>query len=890
MRRWFDIARLRMRSVLRRGRVERELDKELRFHLDRQTEENIAAGMTPEAARSAALLKLGGVTQIEEECREMRRTDLIENVMHDLRYAIRTMAKSPGFAVVIVLTLALSIGANSAIFSVIDGVLLKRLPYPQQDRIVRFFLSSRTFPKFPVNAWDFLDFRARNRSFGSMAIMTRNDVQLSGTGEPQRIVGFDVSAGYFRVLGLRPARGREFTTRDELPGNGRSAILSDRLWRTHFNADPDILGRKIRIEGLPYTVVGVMPADMQHPGNLYRPVPYGDTVDLWMPFTFEGNPNQRGSHYIEGIGRLKDGFTVAQASADMNSVMAQLAREHPDGDSDWHVLVIPLYTEIVGASQRLLLVLLGAVGLVLLIACANAANLLLARAMARQREIAVRSALGASRGRLIRQMLTESALISITGGVAGAVLAIVGVKALVALLPAGFPRAHEIHINLTVFAFTLGIALATGFLFGLAPALQASRTDLQQNLREGGRGSTASAHHLRLRNWLVIGEVSLASVLLIGAGLMLRSFVNLLRTDPGFRAEHVLTAAISLPEETYKKPPAMVAFYDRLVRELATLPGVTAAGLGTDVPWSGYDDNTGGWMIEGKKPPPRDEFHARYHGATPNYFRALGIPLLEGRFFRDSDTAKSPSVLVINRALAQRYWRGEDAVGKRVCFCGDHPKDSDWTTIVGIVGDVKDTPEKAGAEPAFWWPLEQMPFLPDMRITIRASSDPTLLASAMQRTVRDLDPTLAVSDIQLLDKIADAGVSTPRFALFLVGVFAGLAITLAAIGAYGVISWSVSQRTHEFGMRVALGASSGDVLRLVLGQGIRLAIAGVVIGLVCALALARVLRSLLFGVSAADPLTFALVSVMALAIAALACYLPALQATRADPAVALRAE
>jgi len=474
--------------------------------------------------------------------------------------------------------------------------------------------------------------------------------------------------------------------------------------------------------------------------------------------------------------------------------------------------------------------------------------------------------------------------------VAGAVLAIVGVKALVALLPAGFPRAQEIHVNGAVFAFTLAIALATGFLFGLAPALQVSRTDLQQNLREGGRGSTVSAHHLRLRNWLVIGEVSLASVLLIGAGLMLRSFVNLLRTDPGFRAEHVLTGAISLPEENYKKPASVIGFYDRLVRELAALPGVTAAGVGTDVPWSGYDDNTGGWAIEGKKPPPNEDFHARYHAATPDYFRALGIPLLGGRFFRDSDTAKSPNVLVINRALAQRYWRGEDPIGKRVCFCDDHPKDSDWTTIVGIVGDVKDTPEKAGAEPAFWWPVEQLPFFPDMRITIRANSDPTLLASALQRTVRDLDPTLAVSDIRLLDKIADAGVSTPRFALFLVGVFAGLAITLAAIGAYGVISWSVSQRTHEFGMRVALGASSGDVLRLVLGQGIRLAITGVAIGLVCALALARVLRSLLFEVSAADPLTFALVSVMALAIAALACYLPARQATRADPAVALRAE
>ena len=888
MRRLLDIARLRLRSLARRGRVEHELDKELRFHLDQQTEENIAAGMSPDEARRAALHMLDGVIPIEEECRDMRRTDFMENFLQDLRYAARMLAKSPGFAITIVLTLALSIGANSAIFSVIDGVLLKKLPYPQQDRIVRFFLSSHTFPKFPINPWDFLDFRARNRAFGSMAIMTHNDVQLSGAGETQRLVSFQVSAGYFRVLGIPPARGRDFTTRDELPGNGRSAILSDRLWRTHFGADPAILGRKIRIEGLPFTVVGVMPPSMEHPGNLYKPVPYGDTVDLWTPFTFEGNPNQRGSHYIEGIGRLKDGFSVAQAGADMNARMVQLAREH--GDGGWRVLVIPLYTEVVGASQKLLLVLLGAVGLVLLIACANAANLLLARAMARQREIAVRSALGASRGRLIRQMLTESALISLAGGVAGALLAIGGVKALVALLPAGFPRAHEIHVNAAVFAFTLGIALATGFLFGMAPALQTSRTDVQQNLREGGRGMTGSARQMGLRNWLVVAEVSLASVLLIGAGLMLRSFINLLESDPGFRPEHVLTAAISLPYETYKNEAAKISFYDRLVHELSNLPGVTAAGVGTDVPWSGYDDNTGGWRIEGKTPPPNEDFHARYHAATADYFRAVGIPLLAGRFFEDTDVKKSRSVLIINHALAELYWRGENPVGKRVCFCDDHPKDSDWTTIVGVVGDVKDTPEKAAAEPALWWAADQVMFFGDMRVVVRTNGDPLLLGTALQRAVRDLDPSIAVSEIRTLDQIADAGVSTPRFALFLVGMFAALAITLAGIGAYGVISWSVSQRTHEFGMRVALGAKPGDVLRLVLGQGIRLAVLGVAIGLIGALALARVLRSLLFEVSAADPLTFALVSVMALAIAALACYLPAWKATKADPMVALRAE
>ena len=889
MRRWLDIARLRLRSLLRRRRVEEELDKELRFHLDRQTEEYAAAGMARDEARNAALRTLGGLTFIEEQCRDMRRTNWIENFWSDLHFALRSLGKSPGFAAVIVLTLALSIGANSAIFSVIHGVLLRHLPYTQQDRIVRFFLSNANFPKFPVNPFDFLDFRARNRSFGSMAIMSRSDLQLSGLGVPQRLTGFRVSAGYFRVLGMRPLRGREFDTSDEMPGKQHVAIVSEPLWRSRFAGDPNILGRKIFLEGLPYTIVGVMPAEMQHPGNEYRPVAYGNTVDVWWPFTFEGNPNQRGSHYTEGIGRLKPDVSPEKAREEMNAIMAQLGREHP-GDVGWRVLVVPLYREIVGASQRMLLVLLGAVGLVLLIACANVANLLLARATSRRREMAVRLALGASRERLIRQMLTESALIAVVGAAAGAGIAIFGVQALVAMLPAGFPRAHEIHVNLAMFAFTLATALATGMLFGLVPALQASRIDPQQNLREGARGATASAGHLRLRNCLVVSEVGLACVLLIGAGLMLRSFVNLLRTDPGFRPEHVFTAAISLPEESYKSGTQMIAFYDKAVDSLSALPSVKAAGLGSDVPWTGYDDNLGGFAIEGKQPPPNQEFHARYHTATPDYFRALGIPLVRGRFFTPADDLKAPAVLIVNRAMSERYWPGENVVGKRVNF-DDPPKDSEWVTIAGVVGDVKDTPEKPAAEPAFWWPLRQTPFgFPQMMITIRAASDPAPLVASVRDAVHRLDPSIAVADVHLMDSIADASVSTPRFTLFLVGLFACLAITLAAIGTYGVISYSVNQRTHEFGMRAALGAQPWDVLRLVLGQGLRLAVGGMLIGVACALVLGRVLRSLLYEVSATDPLTFALVPLAALAVALLACYLPARRATRTDPAVALRTE
>jgi predicted permease len=882
LRRKWDIVRLRLRSLARRNRVEEDLDKELRFHLDQQVAENLAAGMPPAEARRAAIRKLGGVAQIQEECRDMRRTDHIETFGRDLRYALRSLAKTPGFTAVILLTLALSIGANSAIFSVIHGVLLRPLPYPEANRIVRLFFHSADYPRFPLNPFDFRDFRARNRSFESLAGFTRGDLQLSGTGQPERFTAFQVTAGFFHVLGLHPARGHEFNSSDEIPGNGQQVILSDRLWQKRFDGDPHIVGRKITLDSQPFTVAGVMPPGTEHPGNEYNGVAHGETVDLWWPFAFRGDPAHRGSHYLEVIGRLRKGATAAQAQAEMNALIAQLAREHPGALDGWQMLVIPLYQEIVGPSQRLLLVLLGAVGLVLLIACANAANLLLARATARQREIAVRTALGAGRARLVRQMLTESLLIALIGGTLAVAIAVAGVRTLVSLLPAGFPRADTIHVNAAVFAFTLLVALATGILFGLAPALQAAHTDVQDALRAGGRGAGGNRGHLRLRNTLVVGEVSLACLLLIGAGLMLRSFVNLLRADPGFRAEHLLTASLALPDATYK-PVDALRFYTRLAASLDSIPGVRAAGVGSDLPWTGYDDNIGGLTIEGKKPPANQDFHARYHLAGPGYFRALGIPLVSGRFFTEGDDMKAPLALIINRSMARRYWPNEDALGKRVTF-EDHPKEADWMTIIGIVGDVKDKPDSSSAQMALWWPIAQSPVgIGAMAVAVRGSADPALLANDLRQAVRLLDPTLAVAKIRPMDQIADANVSTPRFALFLVALFAALALTLAAIGIYGVISYAVSQRTREFGLRMALGAQAGDVRRLVLRQGVKLALMGVALGLVGALALGRVLWSLLYQVSAADPATFT-------SVAALACYLPARRATAVAPAEALRSE
>jgi predicted permease len=869
-----------------RRRFANDLDEEMRFHREQAEREFIAGGMALEAARYAAMRQFGNTTRVNEKSHEAVGFSF-ESVIQDVRYALRQLVSNPGFTAVITLTLALSIGANSAIFSVIDGVLLKPLPYPHSEQIVRLFLSSAEYPKFPLNRFDFLDFRARNKSFQSMAAYTRGDVQLSGTGEPVELGGFGITSGFFRVLGLKPELGREFDWNAEIPGNDLQVILSDRLWRTRFGAAPDIIGRTITLDMRPNTVIGVMPPGAEHPGNDYHSLPYGESVDVWRPFTFASNSAERGSHYIEGIARLRDGVRPEQASAEMNALMAELGREH-EGDKGWKVLVIPLYREIVGANQRMLLVLLGAVSMVLLIACANAANLLLARAAGRRREVAVRLALGAPRSRLIRQLLTESLLTALLGGGLGALLAEGGVKALVALLPPGFPRAHEIHVNAPVFAFTFLVAIFTGVLFGLAPALQASRMDPKRGLYEGGRGSTGTVRQQRLRGALVIAEVSLACVLLIGAGLMLRSFLNQLNLDPGFRKDHVLTASLSLPKGGYKSATEGMHFYERLLSSISSLPGVEYAGGGSDLPWTGYDENLGGFTIEGKQPPPHEEFHARYHMASSDYFRVLGTPLARGRFFTAADNQDAPKVLIINEVMATRYWPNENIIGRRLSF-EDAPKEKDWLTIVGVVGDVKDRPNSPSAEPAFWWPFLQGPS-PQMTLVVRSSSDPRSLIDGLREQVKKLDPSLAVADIRLMDQIADASIATPRFSFLLVGLFAGLAIVLAAIGTYGVISYSVSQRIPEFGLRLALGAPPRDVLRLVLAQAARLAVTGALVGVIVALALGRVLQSLMYNVSAADPLTFTAVGFGVIAIALVACYLPARRATRASPMIALRTE
>jgi len=537
----------------------------------------------------------------------------------------------------------------------------------------------------------------------------------------------------------------------------------------------------------------------------------------------------------------------------------------------------------------MLLVLLGAVGIVLLIACANAANLLMARASARQREIAVRLAIGAPRLRVVRQLLTESLLISCAGGALGLLMAFAGVRALVLLLPADFPRANDIRVSWPVLLFTLAVSLATGILFGLAPAMQASRTDPKDGLQKASRGTTAGRHQNRLRSALVVAEVGLASVLLIAAGLMLRTFLNLVHLDPGFREDHLLTATVSLPRERYKADKDRAVFYDRLMTGLNALPGVTSAGAGSDLPWTGYDENAGGFTIEGKKPQAGQEFHARYHASTPGYFSAMGIPLLEGRFFNLADKNGSPDVFIINQAMAKLYWPKEQVIGKRMTFTDQPKKDSHWITVVGVVGDVKDHPNSIGAEPAFWWPESQSPEF-DMSIAVRTQSDPRQAIDGLREAVHQLDPGLAVADVKLMNEVADSSVATPRFTFALVGLFAGLAIVLAAIGAYGVISYTVGQRAPEFGLRVALGAQRGDLMRMVLAQSAKLAVPGTVLGVLLAMSMGRVLHGLIYDVSPADPLIMTTVVLLVLSVSLLASYVPARRAAGADPMTTLRTE
>jgi putative ABC transport system permease protein len=794
----------------------------------------------------------------------------------DLRYGVRMLLKNPGFAIVAVIALALGIGANAAIFSVVNTVLLRSLPYDDPDRLMVLRENKLPqFPEFSVSPGNFLDWQKENTTFEKLAAINGTAYNLVGDAEPERLRGARVSAGLFEMLGVNPALGRTFLDEEDQPGHDNVAILSSSLWKRRFGSDPNVVGQAIALSATSYTVIGVMPPAFQFPDR---------ETDVWTPIAFNARQaQQHGSHYISVIGRLKPGVTQEQAATEMDAVAGRLAEQYPDTNTGWRVNVLPMQESEVRDIKSALLVLLGAVALVLLIACANVANLLLARATARQKEIAIRTALGASRRRITQQLLTESILLALAGGGVGLLLAVWGIGSLLKLAPQELPRVKDVTLDVRVLGFTLIVTLLTGVIFGLVPALQASRPNLNETLKEGGRGTTGGHH--RVRGALVITEVALALLLLVGAGLLIRSFYRLQQVTPGFNSKNALAVTVSLPGKKYPQDDQQSGFFAQLLDKVATLPGVVAVGATQSLPIQG--DYVLGFNIQGRPPNgPGQEPNTNYYAVSPDYFKAMGIPLLRGRVFTEQDKKDSPRVAVINEELAKKFFPDEDPIGKRINVTNGPER---FREIVGIVGDVKQYGLAQPTTMQTYEPYLQTPFS-GMTLVVRADGNPAALSGAIRSEVLAIDKEQPVSRIRPLEQVVSESVAKQRFLMLLLGIFASVALVLAAVGLYGVMSYSVNQRTHEIGIRAALGAQRKDVLKLVVGQGMALALTGAAIGLAASFALTRLMASLLFGVSATDPLTFAGIALLLTIVALLACYLPARRAMKVDPMIALRYE
>jgi putative ABC transport system permease protein len=798
-------------------------------------------------------------------------------LVQDLRYAFRMLLKNPGFAAVAVIALALGIGANTAIFSVVNTVLLRSLPYDDPDRLM--VLKENKLPQFSefsISPGNFLDWQKQNTSFETLVAINGSAYNLvSGDADPERLRGARVSAGLFEMLGAKPAQGRTFMDAEDQPGHENVVILSGGLWKRRFGADPNIVGRSITLSASSYTIIGIMPATFEFPDR--------DT-ELWTPIAFTARQaQQHGSHYLSVIGRLNQGVTLQQADTEMSAIAARLAEQYPDSNAGWSTNVYPMQQYEVRDVKPALLFLLGAVALVLLIACANVANLLLARATARQKEMAIRSALGASRWRVVRQLLTESVLLALLGGSVGLILAFWGIESLLALAPEDLPRAKDVALDGRVLGFTLVVTLMTGIIFGLVPALQASSTNLNETLKEGGRGTTGGHH--RVRGSLVIVEVALALVLLVCSGLMIRSFIRLQQVNPGFNPNNALAVNISLPGRKYPNEDQYSTFFAQLIEKTSALPGVIAVGASQSLPIQG--DYLLGFNIQGRPPdPPGEDKSTNYYAVTPDYFKAMGIPLLGGRLFTEQDNKNAHRVAIINETMARTYFPDEDPIGKGINVTNGPER---FREIVGIVGDVKQYGLAQPTTLQAYEPYLQNPFS-GMTLVTRTEGNPAALSGAIRIQVLALDKEQPVSRIRTLDQIISGSVQQQRFTMLLLGVFAGVALILAAVGLYGVMSYAVTQRTHEIGIRMALGANAGNVLGLVVGHGMMLALIGVAIGLAGAFAVTRLMSKLLFAVSTTDPVTFAGISVLLTGVALGACLVPARRAIKVDPMTALRHE
>ncbi len=800
----------------------------------------------------------------------------------DIRYGARLLLKRPGFTLIAVLTLALGIGANTAIFSVVNAVILRPLPFYEPERLVMLWgTSTRTNEQQqPASFDDFYDFQRQAQAFsGIAAVSPQWSFVLSGGGEPEQLFGQYMSSHLCALLGVQPMLGRAFLPEEDRAGGARVAILSYNLWQRYYSADPNIVGQTISLDGNSTTVVGVMPPGFQ----------FLEAAELWRPLA--QNPfltRGRAVRLLNVIGRLKDDHTLEQASAEMTLLTRNLATQYPDTNTGMGMRLLPVHEQVTGKVRQALLLMFGAVGLILMIACANVANLTLARAAARRKEMAVRVALGAGRARLMRQLLTESVLLSFLGGAGGILLASLGIDVLMKLNPLQLPRYNTVGVDATVLGFTLLAVLLTGIVFGLAPAWQVSKLDLQSSLKDGSR-TAAETGSRRVSNWLVVAEMALALVLLIGAGLLIRSFLQLLQVRPGFATEHVVTMQVLLPQTTYAQPQRRLNFYQELETRLKALPEVSSVGFVTRLPLlSALNNVTSTLDVEGRPLPPGQRPEIDFRRASTDYFQTLGIPLLKGRSMNELDISNNTGAVMINEALAKRFWPGEEALGKRV-RTGPNADQLPWLTVVGIVGNVRHLGLDLDPRPEIYFHTSSSPPFGPVYV-IRTAGDPKNVIAAARAQVRELDRNLPVANVNTMEQLVAQSVAQRRFAMLLFGLFAALALLLSSVGIYGVISYSVAQRTEEIGVRMALGAQRSDVLRLVLGQGMKLALFGVAVGLPLALALTRLMREQLYGVRATDPLTFVLIALLLLLVALLACYVPARRATKVDPMVALRYE
>jgi putative ABC transport system permease protein len=874
---WFYTVPLRLRSLFRRGQVEAELNEELRYHLERQIEVNTAAGMSVEEARYAALRAMHGLDQRKEECRDMRRVRLIEDLWRDFRFSLRSLLKRPGFTAIALLALALGIGANTAIFSLVNAVILQPLPYRDPDRLISVYGTRNRSTQGSVGPTDFLDYRSQNKTFeqfaasGSMML----PMNLTGSGEPERLNASIITGNYFDTFGVRPALGRGFSLENEKTGQDHVTVLSHAFWQTRFGGDPNIVNKTINLDGKAYEVLGVMPAEVVLP----------QPAQLWVPINFDADPEMkmRNARFLRGIGRLKEGVTLDQAQTDTDLIAAQLEQQYPDSNTGWSLRLIPLREILVGGSRTMLFILFGAVGFVLLIACANVANLLLVRAAARQKEIAMRTALGASRLRIIRQMITESLLLAIFGGALGALLAVAGVKLLVSLGEDNIPRTANVKIDATVLAFTLLISLATGLLFGLAPAIRTMKENLVDALKDGIRGGSEATVKNRTRSLLVVFESAIAVMLLIAAGLLIRSLVALQNVDPGFDPNNVLTLRVDLPRQKYNTPEKASNFFEQLETRVAGLPGVEAVGLITDLPLSGEARDMP-YRVEGR-PATSDIAFVDFRRVNKNYFSAMRIPLRRGRNFTEQEVRQSDKAIVVSQAFVDSVFPNEEALGKRLIIWSGIRNEP--YEIIGIVGDTRYQSLQGEPSATMYVPTRELLFV---NLVIRTQGDPLSLVGGVRKEVNALDPDQPIAAIRPMTEWVAMSAAGARYRTTLLGLFALLAMILAATGIYGVMSYSVAQRTQEIGVRMALGARPFDVLKLVVRQGMMLALIGVIVGLAGALALTRVMSSLLFGVTERDPITFVAVAALLIVVAFISCFVPAHRATRVDPLIALRCE